>query len=269
MFALIGAIVIAVAALWFLFSAIERALFVDEFEFSMIKEPAGFRRISSGEFSAGRDPFAGIIGADHQGASGANALHGRSLCRALFGAAPIPDGVVPIAYFTDYRCPYCRVLSRRLGEIEEDLADSVHVAWHEWPVFGETSELAAKAAVAAGRQGAYAAFHKRLMETSFVPTPGYLSAISERIGIDADRLLKDMESATVAAQLEETRSLAELFGFPGTPGLIVGRTMVVGAIGDTQLRALISREAADGPIASCRSESGVSDQFSCGSRGLG
>ena len=101
--ALTGAAAAAAVVVWMAFPWLERTLFVADFEFTALEEPAGFRRISGGEFSGGWDPLAGVLGA-----SGALALGGEDFCRAIFGAAPLGANVVPIAYFSDYRCAYCR-----------------------------------------------------------------------------------------------------------------------------------------------------------------
>jgi hypothetical protein len=55
----------------------------------------------------------------------------------------------------------------------------------------------------------------------------------------------------VDREFAETRALAATFGFPATPGLIVGRTMVVGAIGPAELRACRAR-ARRRSIEACR-----------------
>ena len=89
------------------------------------------------------------------------------------------------------------------------------------------------------------------MRTSFVPTPAYLRSLSEQTAVDAGGLLRDMTSADIDRELAETRALAATFGFRGTHGLVVGRTMVVGAIHDARLRALVEREMADGPVETC------------------
>ena len=94
------------------------------------------------------------------------------------------------------------------------------------------------------------------MKTAFVPTPRYLRHLAEQAGIDPDRLLQDMNSAGIEAEIEENKALAAVIGFPGTPGLVVGRTVVIGAIGDAELRSLIQRERADGPVRACRGKAG-------------
>jgi len=85
------------------------------------------------------------------------------LCAALFGMDQ-PDGVVPVAYFSDFRCPYCRVLERDLDTLfAEDPA--LRLVQHELPIFGPPSEFAARASVAAVRQGGQQELRRRFMRT--------------------------------------------------------------------------------------------------------
>jgi predicted DsbA family dithiol-disulfide isomerase len=222
-----------------------------DFDFVPLTDPDGFRSLAAGDVSAGPAMLAGLRGTPGAPEGEAVGRVRENLCRALFGGGATAPDSVPIAFFSDYRCPYCRVLTGLLRDVEKDSSGVITIAWHEWPILGEDSEQAARAALAARRQGAYAAFHGRLARSAFAPTPAYLANLSRRSGIDADRLLRDMHGPGVERELAETRALAALFGFPGTPGLVVGRTAVIGAIDEARLRALIARERADGPIPAC------------------
>lgn len=246
--AVVVAIPVAALVLWTAFPWLARQVPVGAFEFTTLAEPAGFRALAAGTVSGAPDLLAGISAA----APVVDAPEGVAFCRALFGAPLRPEGVVPIAYFTDFRCPYCRILSTYLDAIEADRDAGVRIARHEWPILGEASEIAARATLAARTQGAGAAFHDRLMRSSFLPTPAYLRSIAGRVGVDANRLLHDMSGAAVDRALAETRRLAAILGFRGTPGLVVGRTVVTGAIGEAELRALVARERADGPVPICQ-----------------
>lgn len=193
----------------------------------------GFRKVAAGERSGG-DPM--LIGLD-EGAPDAPV----DVCAHLFDATP-PPGAVPVAYFSDARCVYCRVLSPLLHEIAE--TEPVRITWHELPLLGETSRRAAEASLAARRQDAYQTFHDRLMGTPFVPNDAYLRRVAADAGIDAGRLLRDMASDAVADDLARTARVARAFGFYGTPALVVGRTAVLGSVDKRQLRRLIDAERA-------------------------
>lgn len=222
------------------------------FAFEPLREPPGFRRIARGEVSLALDPLAGLGSPSTRAAHLADTMAAvrADPCGALFGVRP-PPGVVPVASFSDYRCPNCRLLTRRLLALEAGERGSVHLAWHELPILGPASDLGARAALAAKRQGAYLPFHERLMATSFVPTPALVERLARDLGIDTERLRIDMESRGVALEIARSKALAGLFGFIGTPALVVGRTAVLGDMSDRRLRALVERERADGPLPSC------------------
>ncbi len=250
----LGGAAAGVAAIWNA-PGIIRGLLPQRFAFTPVADPPGFRRLEGGAASGGLDPLAGI-GAGRGGgaapdpfAPSPEALRA-DLCAALFQGAQA-GGAVPVASFSDYRCPYCRVLTGILARVEAEAGGAVRVAWREWPLLGPASLVAAKAALAAKRQGAYPAFHAGLMRGGLIPNPAYLRALAGRIGIDAERMLADMESAAIAREIAETRALADLLGFFGTPSLVVGRTLFSGAIDEPRLRALIAREAEDGPVPAC------------------
>lgn len=204
-----------------------------------LERPQGFRYLSAGATSGTFDPLAGLTRT-----GGAEPVD--DLCAALFGPSGTAPGVVPVAAFSDYNCPYCRVLSKRLIALEDEGA--IGLRWHELPLLGPASEQAARGALAAARQGRHAELHERLMGTPFLPTTSYLRAVSESLGIDADRLIADMKGSAVAARLDRSRNLARLFGVVGTPAIVVGRTLVQGEVGDRTLRRLIELERAEGPV---------------------
>ena len=163
------------------------------------------------------------------------------LCSALFGTA-ISQDVVPIAYFSEFRCPYCRALERDLDDIMATDPDTIRIIQHELPIFGPSSELAARASVAAARQGLQQPLRQRFMRTPFLADQRAVLAIGASVGLDTDKLVKDMNSPEVQAELDRTRALADVFGFIGTPGLVVGHTVILGALPTPLLRRIITDE---------------------------
>jgi protein-disulfide isomerase len=245
------AVLVGVAAAWQAVPWV-RSLLPQQLDLEVMADPPGFRRLGGGATSGGFDPFVGLGGRDAPTGPGIDPDSLRAdLCGALFGAPPAP-GTVPIAAFSDYYCPFCRVLTRRLAAMESQPGSTVRVTWHEWPLLGANSMLAARASLAADRQGAYAAFQAALSRGGFVATPAFLADVAGRAGIDPARLLADMEHPAITESIARTTALSRLFGFPGTPSLVVGRTVVVGEIDEPTLRALIDRERADGALPFCQ-----------------
>ena len=226
-------------------------LFAKDFEFEPVANPVGFRRITGGESTAGFDPFFGLGEGPDQEMQAIIAQVESRICETLYGELAEKTDIVPLASFSDYNCPFCRVLTQRLSKMEEASGGRLRIAWHELPLLGEASIVAAKGALAAKRQGAYVAFHKRLMRAPFQTTPEYLAVLAASIGVDEEQLIADMKSESVQRELRESGALAQIFGFIGTPALVVGRTVVQGEIGESTLMRLIEKERADGPVLAC------------------
>lgn len=247
--ALLAGAVAAGAGVWWGWPAVA-PLFVGEFDFEPLDDPAGFRRLAGGDVSGGFDPFVGIGESDAAASSATTAGVRADICGGLFGGRP-PAGVVPVASFSDYNCPFCKVLTKKLAAMEAGSGGAVRVTWHEWPLLGDASVAAARAALAADMQGAYAAFHERLMRSRFIASPEYLEKLAGDLGIDPVRFVADAAGSDVAHRLETSAALAAAFGFRGTPALVVGRTVLVGATSDAVLAKLIGRERRDGAIEGC------------------
>jgi protein-disulfide isomerase len=167
------------------------------------------------------------------------------LCDALFAdpASPAvgdPQSGVRIAAFLDYRCPYCRTLAPILAALP---AGRVRLIYKEWPILGEGSLVAARAALAADRQGKYAALHARLMDTRLVPTQRLVEDFASELGMNIDKLRQDMRSQATEAAIGRTVTLARALAFMGTPALVIGRTVAQGEISRGALERLIGDEA--------------------------
>lgn len=174
-------------------------------------------------------------------------------CSALFRmpespAVGNPKSPVQIASFFDYRCPYCRTLSETLSQVQRP---DVHIVYKEWPVLGESSLLAARAALAAAKQGQYASFHKRLMNSRFVPTAALVEDFAIELGLSPAQLRVDMKAVEIELEIQRNLALASDLGFVGTPVLVVGRTIVPGPITRTRLEDLIKLEASSKSQAAC------------------
>lgn len=170
------------------------------------------------------------------------------ICAALFAdpdAPRIGTGATVAVYFTDYRCPYCRVLGELL--IERAEAGEITLIVKEWPILGPASRAAAEAALAAARQDAFLPAYRRLMGAPFLPTPAYLADLAAGLGIDPALALADARSPEVAAHLARNAALARALGFQGTPGLVVGRTVALRSVRDPMLDQLIREEDRLGP----------------------
>ena len=211
-------------------------------EFEPFEAVPPFRQLANaGQVTAVGATDAVLVGIDHGSEPQDPALdnHVRQNVEDLILGGWQTGHPVPVTYFTDIRCPICRVLEPRLAALE-----GISLTTREFPLFGAISEQAARAIIAAARQGMAEAMRRRLQRSSFGIGPDTLMALAESIGLDGLRFAGDLDSAEVRGQLAEDQALARLFRMPGTPALIVGRTRVVGALPLDLLQALVEVEAA-------------------------
>jgi len=154
-----------------------------------------------------------------------------------------PDGDVTVVEFFDYNCGYCKRMTPELVKLLENDKNLRYVA-KEWPIFGEGSEFAARAALAADKQGRYQDMHVALMSYRGQVTEEAVMKVAEEEGLDLARLREDMESPEITLQLELTDKLARAIGVQGTPAFIVGETFLPGAVPAVQLVAAIEETRA-------------------------
>jgi protein-disulfide isomerase len=142
------------------------------------------------------------------------------------------DGDVTFVEFFDYNCGYCkRAMADMLDLLKTD--PKLKVVLKEFPVLSEGSVEAAKVAVAARMQDPkkYLDFHTKLLGGRGPADKARALAAAKDAGYDTGRIEKDMSSPEVKATIEENLKLAEEMGLNGTPSYVIGKQIVVGAIG--------------------------------------
>ncbi len=134
-----------------------------------------------------------------------------------------------LSNFFDYNCPYCK---RAAADVKALLAadENVRVVYREWPILGEGSVFAARAALAARAQGKYEDMHWALMDMRGRADEASILAAARSVGLDLDQLVADMNSAEVQSHIETSSLLAQSLGFTGTPAFVIGDALVPGAV---------------------------------------
>jgi protein-disulfide isomerase len=144
------------------------------------------------------------------------------------------DGDVTFVEFFDYNCGYCkRAMADMLDLMKND--SRLKVVLKEFPVLSEGSVEAAKVAVAVRMQDPsgkkYLDFHQKLLGGRGVADKARAMAAAKEAGLDTARIEKDLASPEVKATIEENMKLAEEMGLNGTPSYVIGKQIVVGAVG--------------------------------------
>jgi protein-disulfide isomerase len=148
-----------------------------------------------------------------------------------------PEGNVTVVEFFDYNCPYCKKAADDIKTLIQDDND-IRLVYREFPILGDGSVFAARAALAARKQGKYEEMHWALMLLQRAEEASILKAAGE-LGLDLEKLKADMKAPEVDEHIQKSLQLAQVLGINGTPSFIVGDALAPGAIPLEELRKLV------------------------------
>jgi protein-disulfide isomerase len=145
-----------------------------------------------------------------------------------------PQGDVTFVEFFDYNCGYCKKAMADMFDLMK--SDSkLKVVLKEFPVLGPGSVEAARVAVAVRMQDKsgkkYLDFHQKLLSGRGQADKARALAAAKEAGLDVAKIERDMTSDEVRQSLEESLKLAEKLGLNGTPSYVIGKQIVIGAVG--------------------------------------
>jgi protein-disulfide isomerase len=149
-------------------------------------------------------------------------------------------GDVTVVEFFDYHCPYCKAVAEPLAQLlQED--KGVRLVLKEFPILGEDSILASRAALAAVAQGKYWELHQALLEHRGAFDTDTIRALAKKVGLDPAKLIADMGDAKTGPLIATNRKLADSLDIGATPTFVIDGQVVEGAVPLDQLKALIKK----------------------------
>ena len=168
--------------------------------------------------------------------------------QAMVEGAPIlgsPEGDVTVVEFFDYNCPYCK---RAAAEVEALIESdpNVRVVMREWPILGDGSVVAARAALAAREQGLYEEFHTAMMAEQGRATEDSVMRVAEEVGLNIQQLQEDMQAPEVAEHIATSMELTRALGLNGTPSFVIGDQLVPGYVEAAELKELVEQAREEG-----------------------
>ena len=160
-----------------------------------------------------------------------------------------PNGKITVVEFFDYQCPHCVDMAPVIANVIKNNPE-VRFVFKEFPIRGPMSELAAKAALAANKQGHYYKFSHALLSTNQPLTEDSIMQIAKASDVNVPQMKKDMNDKVVADELKDNMKLAQDLKLFGTPAFFIGKTTgtskieyVPGQVDAKQLQKLIDDAA--------------------------
>ena len=134
------------------------------------------------------------------------------------------DAKVTLVEFFDYNCTYCKKSTDWLQNVIKKHPKDVRVVFKELPILEgrtKTSRNAAKAAMAAQRQGKYLEMHWALMDGRLL-TDDFIRKTAKKLELNMEQFEADMKDKELDKQLEASLFLANRIpGLTGTPFFVI------------------------------------------------
>ncbi len=155
------------------------------------------------------------------------------------------DALVTIVEYSDFQCPYCSRVLPALDQIKKNYPDDVRIVFRNQPLpMHKAAPAAARAGLAAHRQGKFWEMHDIMFKNSKALNDAKLLELAGEIGLDIAKFKKDIDSAEVKAELAKDQAVARQFGAGGTPAFFINGRPLSGARPFEQFDALVKEELA-------------------------
>ncbi len=142
----------------------------------------------------------------------------KQYAKELFENAGSPStgtGKLKIAYFFDFNCGHCTKQGETINEVLKNSKD-VTVIYKNMPILAPSSEMLAKATLAASQQGKYKEFYDEIYKNE-KKDEATMEKIAKTLKLDLAKWKADLDGAAVKAELDHVRDLAQKMKITGTP----------------------------------------------------
>ena len=158
------------------------------------------------------------------------------------------DAKVTIVEWSDFQCPFCGRVMPTLAQIEKTYGSDVRVIFKQNPLpMHPDAPFAAKAALAAHKQGKFWPMHDKLFEGNNSHQPDALKKykveqMARDIGLDMDKFQTDVASPELSDVIRSEQSQAMKLGANGTPHFFVNGARISGAMPFESFKAVIDAQ---------------------------
>ncbi|MBQ8036783.1 MAG: thioredoxin domain-containing protein [Proteobacteria bacterium] len=137
---------------------------------------------------------------------------------------------VTIVEFSDYECPFCSRAEPTIAEIMKKYPNDVRVAFINNPLpMHKNAEGAAKAALAAQRQGKFWEMHEALFANQRGLNEEFYTKKAAELGLDAAKFAADMNDPAIKSLIDKGMKDGGAYGISGTPSFLINGVLLVGA----------------------------------------
>ena len=163
------------------------------------------------------------------------------------------DAPVVLLEYGDYECPYCGQAETVIRELLDVFGDELCYVWRHLPLndVHPRAQVAAEVAEAAGAEGRFWEMHDLLISHQDELLPMHIRGYAEQLGLDVDRLWRDVHGREFAPRVTRDVASADESGVSGTPTFFINGRRHQGAYDMETLTSAV--RAALGPLSTDQS----------------
>jgi len=136
-----------------------------------------------------------------------------------------PDFAVTLLEYGDYQCPYCGEAYPIVKRVQEKFATSLRFVFRNFPLTNvhPYAEIGAEIAESSSAQGKFWEMHDFLYEhqSSLANPEFFLNYAQENLGLDSDRMRKEISSHAHLPEIKEDFMTGVRSGVNGTPTFFI------------------------------------------------
>tara|TARA_Y100000589_G_scaffold78882_1_gene72607 strand:+ start:3257 stop:3922 length:666 start_codon:yes stop_codon:yes gene_type:complete len=148
------------------------------------------------------------------------------------------DSKLIIIEFVDYNCGYCKKTLSTISKLIKNF-DNIQIVFIDYPILSESSEIAARASLAANEQNAYFEYHTILLNNTKSINENILYKIAKELALDIEKFKKDISSEKIKNNIIKNIKFANSLKIRGTPTFIIGQQILPGAYDYEKLKKII------------------------------
>ena len=143
-----------------------------------------------------------------------------------------------IIEFVDYNCGYCKKTLSTISKLMKNF-DNIQIVFIDYPILSESSEIAARASLAANEQNAYFEYHSILLNNTKSINENIIYKIAKELSLDIEKFKKDISSEKIKNNIIKNIKFANSLKIKGTPTFIIGKQILPGAYDYEKLKKII------------------------------
>ncbi|NUN16175.1 MAG: thioredoxin domain-containing protein [Myxococcales bacterium] len=152
---------------------------------------------------------------------------------------------VVIIESSEFQCPFCSKVTPTVKQIVETYPNDVAVYFFHNPLaFHPNAMPAAKASMAAHKQGKFWEMHDKMFENQRELTQENFDKWAGELGLDMNKFKADMNDPAIETEIKRQQSAMVALGARGTPGFFVNGEALKGAQPFDNFKAAIDKHIA-------------------------